>query len=317
MGGNQEYIPKGLLVPYWDNFNPLEVTPGMRFLDPLGFINRETFNIIRADLYSKLKSENKHHSLIILDIDNFKAINDSRGQDGGDDFLVERRQILEEMLAKFELEDTGSLFRIGGDEFGLLFSQELDLEDLVNISKYNNSKYVEIGKNKFTTYSMGYSSSMELSGLSHLLKEEDFLTILRRVALEEHSTFQNLRSSLATYLVSYGDVGKILPFAEHTIMTVKKIRGIDLSKDIFDMYSITHENESTLADRVYASYLFKVADLRSKYSKKVGKAAITISPEDVFSYDFKSQDMIKLTSQQQKMNILNTQELVKSGHYRS
>lgn len=54
----------------------------------------------------------KKHSLFMLDVDNFKALNDTRGHQAGDEFLV---TLAAEIKKHFR--DTDIVGRIGGDEF--------------------------------------------------------------------------------------------------------------------------------------------------------------------------------------------------------
>jgi len=55
--------------------------------------------------------------LLLLDLDNFKEINDEYGHQIGDDVLVNFARLLETSLRDFDL-----TYRIGGDEFAVLFS---------------------------------------------------------------------------------------------------------------------------------------------------------------------------------------------------
>lgn len=54
-------------------------------------------------------------TLMFIDLDNFKTVNDCWGHDAGDDVL---KQVAQRMLA--ELRSTDWLFRLGGDEFAIL-----------------------------------------------------------------------------------------------------------------------------------------------------------------------------------------------------
>ncbi|MEM6492617.1 MAG: bifunctional diguanylate cyclase/phosphodiesterase, partial [Pseudomonadota bacterium] len=58
--------------------------------------------------------------LIIIDLDNFKAVNDTRGHAAGDQLLVHVARCLETVVG-----DRGFAVRLGGDEF-LLFFERLD-----------------------------------------------------------------------------------------------------------------------------------------------------------------------------------------------
>jgi diguanylate cyclase len=62
------------------------------------------------------------YTFVMLDLDNFKTLNDTMGHDKGDQFLIEFSRIL-----KRNCTDGAVPFRFGGDEFCILFSNvELD-----------------------------------------------------------------------------------------------------------------------------------------------------------------------------------------------
>ena len=56
------------------------------------------------------------HSLLIIDIDNFKFVNDTYGHDAGDQLIVQFGQAL-----KTHLRGSDFVARLGGDEFCVIF----------------------------------------------------------------------------------------------------------------------------------------------------------------------------------------------------
>lgn len=81
------------------------------FTDPLtNCLNRRKFNI---DYEKSAKIE---HDFLILDIDNFKAINDNYGHDFGDEVLVKVASALIRILGR-----EYKCYRIGGEEFVVIF----------------------------------------------------------------------------------------------------------------------------------------------------------------------------------------------------
>jgi len=56
------------------------------------------------------------HTLVLLDLDEFKGVNDTYGHDVGDDCLVAMAQHMRAVLP-----DGGRCARLGGEEFGILF----------------------------------------------------------------------------------------------------------------------------------------------------------------------------------------------------
>jgi len=97
----------------------------LRFLathDPLtGLPNRELFHdrldqaIMRARRAQSSKENKWHVAVMLLDLDNFKTVNDSLGHAWGDRVLIEVAQRLQNCVRKSD-----SVARLGGDEFTII-----------------------------------------------------------------------------------------------------------------------------------------------------------------------------------------------------
>jgi len=86
-------------------------------LDPFtGLNNRKTFDDMLPVIMEECRNSEKFISLVIIDIDHFKSVNDLYGHGMGDRVIL----YLSEMLKKIQNENTQA-FRIGGDEFSILF----------------------------------------------------------------------------------------------------------------------------------------------------------------------------------------------------
>lgn len=70
--------------------------------------------------FQDYKKDKISFSIIMIDIDNFKNINDSYGHDRGDDILKSLASILQNQLRKNDM-----LIRWGGEEFALLVEAPL------------------------------------------------------------------------------------------------------------------------------------------------------------------------------------------------
>jgi diguanylate cyclase (GGDEF)-like protein/PAS domain S-box-containing protein len=76
-----------------------------------GLLNRQTFTKKISELIEK-KEKNVKHSLLFIDLDKFKEINDSLGHDIGDKILIMVAQRLHHIISTNDI-----LARFGGDEF--------------------------------------------------------------------------------------------------------------------------------------------------------------------------------------------------------
>jgi diguanylate cyclase (GGDEF)-like protein/PAS domain S-box-containing protein len=80
-----------------------------------GLVNRREFERRLAELIETARGKGREHALMFMDLDNFKAVNDTCGHSAGDELL---RQLTAVMLTRMRGSDT--LARLGGDEFGAL-----------------------------------------------------------------------------------------------------------------------------------------------------------------------------------------------------
>jgi diguanylate cyclase (GGDEF)-like protein/PAS domain S-box-containing protein len=77
-----------------------------------GLVNRREFERRLTELIDTARTQGREHALMFMDLDNFKAVNDTCGHTAGDELL---RQLTSVMLARMRGSDT--LARLGGDEF--------------------------------------------------------------------------------------------------------------------------------------------------------------------------------------------------------
>lgn len=85
--------------------------------DLTGLYNRREFERRMCAAVAELQEQAGLHSLLFLDIDQFKVVNDTCGHLAGDEML---RQI--SMLLASHVSDRHTLARLGGDEFGILLT---------------------------------------------------------------------------------------------------------------------------------------------------------------------------------------------------
>lgn len=104
--------------------NQLEIEK-LAFFDPLTDLpNRRLLMDRLGETIKRVRRHQEVAALIFLDLDNFKAINDSIGHSGGDRVLKQVAKVLEDTLR-----DADTLARIGGDEFVILLESFEDTPD--------------------------------------------------------------------------------------------------------------------------------------------------------------------------------------------
>ena len=85
-------------------------------MDPLtGVFNTRFFHEVLTREAARSQRHNTSLSLLMMDLDNFKVINDTHGHVVGDKVLVQVARILNSCVRKVDL-----VFRCGGDEFGVV-----------------------------------------------------------------------------------------------------------------------------------------------------------------------------------------------------
>jgi diguanylate cyclase (GGDEF)-like protein len=91
----------------------------LAFQDPLtGVANRTMFRQRLAQSLARNRRDRKPFSVLLLDMDHFKSINDSLGHDAGDMFLQEVARRLSATVREYD-----TVARFGGDEFAVLLDQ--------------------------------------------------------------------------------------------------------------------------------------------------------------------------------------------------
>ncbi len=86
--------------------------------DPLtGLVNRREFESRLHQALEEVHHQSEHHTLLLLDLDQFKLINDTCGHVAGDELLRQVTVLLRQLTRGGDV-----LARLGGDEFGILLT---------------------------------------------------------------------------------------------------------------------------------------------------------------------------------------------------
>jgi diguanylate cyclase (GGDEF)-like protein len=124
-----------------------------------GLYNRQYFEDFVVKLIRKELRENRDFSLIFIDFDNFKPINDNYGHIKGDEILKKVAELFKQIFRDYDI-----IARIGGDEFVVV------IENLSNKDRIEKARKVfeEVFKDFNLSFSYGVVNLKEvyLEGLN-------------------------------------------------------------------------------------------------------------------------------------------------------
>ena len=141
-----------------------------------GMLNRRAFDAIIEKYIKQFDLDETDFSVLIIDIDKFKQINDMYGHDFGDKVLKESASIIRNITA-----NSSVAFRIGGDEFAILH-QYKSYEEIKSITQEIYIKFEKIncigGMNVKVRASVGaavYSMTKDVHSLMNAADKEMYI----------------------------------------------------------------------------------------------------------------------------------------------
>lgn len=143
------------------------------YVDALtNLFNRHYFTVSSKILFSQAKRQSQKLSLLMLDIDLFKQINDQYGHHAGDEVLKRLAEFL-----KTSLRDSDICCRWGGEEFVVLMP-ETDIDGAMVIAQHIKKGIETLpvhynGFTVFTTISIGVSELQNHRNIEEILEEAD------------------------------------------------------------------------------------------------------------------------------------------------
>jgi|GEM_PF-1006236 len=118
-----------------------------------GLYNRETFELLYNKLYESYRFDDKKFSVLMLDIDDFKEVNDLHGHQVGDEIL---KKVAESIMKAVRKDDI--VGRYGGEEI-IVILKDSDVEDAMLIAERIRSSVAAIAvKEVSVTVSIGIST---------------------------------------------------------------------------------------------------------------------------------------------------------------
>ncbi|MEO1295916.1 MAG: EAL domain-containing protein [Cyanobacteria bacterium J06636_16] len=118
-------------------------------------------------------SEDHQFSILFIDVDRFKVINDSLGHLAGDQFLIQLAKRLQDCLRPDDM-----VARLGGDEFAILVDDIDDPSEATSVAKrlqQDISKPLQLGKQEvYPSISIGIASSqLRYKTVEEILRDAD------------------------------------------------------------------------------------------------------------------------------------------------
>ena len=120
-----------------------------------GLYNRRYFYDISKKYFSSAKKYNQELSVLMIDIDKFKNVNDTYGHDVGDHIIESSSKILTKITRKDDI-----VARYGGEEFIVLLTdtgikKAVDLAERIRVAVEKNGITLESGEVVYITISIG------------------------------------------------------------------------------------------------------------------------------------------------------------------
>lgn len=145
-------------------------------------MNRRSFNSIIRRFWKRFEESRIPFSMALLDLDDFKLINDNHGHTAGDAVLKKFSQI----LAANQRLGIDYAFRYGGEEFAVISSNTRAddmaayMERLINIIRETQIEYR--GRNMTVTFSAGVSQAIQSESAELMISKADSALYLAKAA---------------------------------------------------------------------------------------------------------------------------------------
>lgn len=160
--------------------------------DPLtGIFNRRAFDDELARRLHRLNRDRRRGSLLYVDLDNFKVVNDIRGHDIGDDALCHVADIL-----RANTRGTDLLARLGGDEFVIW------LEDVTEKEAIKRAKTFLAAATSLSVYSGSPSSPLQMSIGIALYDPKSTESVAGLMKRADNAMYYSKQSGKGTYAIA-------------------------------------------------------------------------------------------------------------------
>ncbi len=152
-----------------------------------GLPNRWLFNLQLDQALGQAKRNGHHVAVLMLDLDDFKTVNDSFGHATGDELLLQVAQRL-----RGALRDDDTLARLGGDEFAILISNMLSTDEAATVAE----KLLATMTQAFALHNQVVHSNVSIGLAFYPTDAQDSENIMR---CADMAMYQAKRSARAVY----------------------------------------------------------------------------------------------------------------------
>jgi putative two-component system response regulator len=169
----------------------------LAYHDPLtGLPNRVLFNDRYSMALARAKRYHKKISLMVLDIDYFKNVNDTLGHAAGDEVLKDFSDKLLSILRKVD-----TVMRSGGDEFVIMITDVVEPEHIVNVAQ----KVLETTKKPFMFHDHEVRITASIGISSYPEDGEDIEMLLKCADIAMYHIKETGRDNYTRYVPGMGD----------------------------------------------------------------------------------------------------------------
>lgn len=188
----------------------------INFIDGMtGIYNKRYLKIRLGEEFAKARRYGSPISSIFIDLDDFKAINDTYGHIIGDKLLKEAASVLEDLCRSEDV-----LIRFGGDEFVVLMSDTCASEALIlaeRIRKKVADHIFSYGDIKISVSASLGASTLNNSDFEHVSDPEKLISMADRAMYRVKQKGKNNTCHLPFSLTPSGAMGKNLPGLENLL----------------------------------------------------------------------------------------------------
>ena len=150
-----------------------------------GIMNQRIFNEVSNQYFEIAKQHGHDMSLLVLDIDNFKVVNDTHGHPAGDAVLVQFANVVQSLLRKNDI-----YARVGGEEFAILLFK-INLEDAYLLAEKLRT-LIEVIDLEYKDQIINLSTSIGVVQIKE--EDQDFEALFNRADKALYEAKQNGRN---------------------------------------------------------------------------------------------------------------------------